>query len=412
MTPYHAYTLNNGLRIVVQPMPQSTMAVVNLMYLVGSRNESPHSTGMAHFLEHIMFGGSKHVADYDKTLQRVGGKNNAYTSNDVTSYWCKLPASQLEVAFWLESDRMLAPAYSDKTIETQRSVVTEEFKQCCINKPYGDVWHLLSAQAYKEHPYAWPTIGKRVEDIAAMKKEDIVAFGERYYTPDNAVLVVLGDVDPAEVYRLAEKWFGSIAGKKPTLPPLPQEPIQKEAVVEHHEGRVPQDVLYKTYHIPGRADDSYKTLSLLSAFLGDGDSSLFYEQLVEKEAIFSDVDVSTTSTMDPGLFILEGKLAPGVSYEKAERALGTLLQVAVTDKVGDRVLQKIKNQEEAAHLWSQANPNAYADLLAYATLLGDTSFFDKENKGIKGVSSEALQRCAAEVFAEENSHTLYYRRKE
>ena len=414
MPTYYPFTLANGLRVVIQPNAQSHTVVVNILYRVGAAYEAPDKTGMAHLLEHIMFGGSRNVASYDKALQKVGGQNNAYTTTDVTNYWCKLPANKLPVALWLEADRLLAPSYHTHTVETQRKVVIEEFKQGYHNAPYGDVWHQLCDQAYNVHPYRWPTIGKNIDhlDQANMSKEEIIRFGKRFYTPNNAILTIVGGIDPDKAYEEVKKWFGNIpAHPNFTLPILPQEPEQKAPSFHTMTGQVPQDALYKTYHIPGRQDKAYIPLRVLSSLLSNGESSLLHQELVEKQALFTDISAYTNDTIDPGLFIINGKLSSGVTFEKAEQALAACIAQVTSQSISQRALTTAKNQEVSAYLFGHTEATAQAETLAYATLFGDSDFFVREIAEVKEVTLADVQKVAQQTFASNTSHTLYYKKE-
>src|ERR1044071_8652877 len=208
MIAFKEFTLENGLQVIVHEDPSVQIAVMNILYDVGSRDEQPHKTGFAHLFEHLMFGGSVNIPSYDEPLQLVGGENNAFTTNDITNYYLTLPADNLETGFWLESDRMLSLAFSDKSLEVQRNVVIEEFKQRYLNQPYGDVWLLLRPLAYQQHPYKWATIGKEISHIADAQITDVKNFFRKHYSPINAILVVAGNVTVDKAKYLAEKWFG------------------------------------------------------------------------------------------------------------------------------------------------------------------------------------------------------------
>ena len=407
----YSFQLPNGLRVVLLPLKDSTMAVINITYLVGSRNEHANKTGMAHFLEHVAFGGSLHVDSYDGVLQEVGGINNAYTNTDVTNYWCKLPANQLEVGLYLESDRLLGLAYKDKVIEVQRKVVLEEFKQHYVNVPYGDAWHLLCTQAYEVHPYRWPTIGENMRHIEEITRKDMVDFGSRFYAPERAVLAIVGGFEVEKVALMVKKWFATIPAKTAHSVHVPQEPEQGEAVWQHVERDVPQHLLYKTYHMPGRADADYVAVKLLSNFFTKGKSSLFYKTLVQQDSIFSKIESYTTETMDPGLFVIEGYLHDQVSFSKAERALQALIDRTMAKGLSAKELQRVKNQEEASYLFDQTDPIHKAEMLAQGWLMGDVDFFDKEIKHVQARKNADMQRVASQVLQTNNSHTLYYEKK-
>src|SRR5579863_3874561 len=311
MIQFERFTLANGLKVIVHRDTSTPMACVNILYNVGARDEEPEKTGFAHLFEHLMFGGSINIPDYDNALQQAGGENNAFTSNDITNYYLTLPAVNLEVAFWLESDRMLSLAFSDKSLEVQRNVVIEEYKQSYLNQPYGDIWLELPKLAYKVHPYLWPTIGKEIDHIKYAVMDDVKAFFKTFYCPNNAILVVSGNVTTEEVKRLAEKWFGPIPAGNPPKRNLQQEPKQTEPRLLELERDVPASAIYKAYHMGKRTDLSFYILELLADILTDGNASRLYVELVKKKELFSEISAFTFESFDPGLFIVTGKLSPG-----------------------------------------------------------------------------------------------------
>ena len=401
------YTLDNGLQVALQSIKDSRMAVVNMMYQVGSRNENRAKTGLAHFLEHVAFGGSLNVDSYDQTLQKVGGKNNAYTSSDVTNYWCQVPSNQLETALYLESDRLLGLAYKQEVINVQRRVVIEEFKQSYHNKPYGDVWHMLCEESYKKHPYAWPTIGKEIMHLEQITHEDIIDFGNRFYVPSNVVLVIVGGIDIRATQQMVNKWFGAIPAKQAPAQLLPQEDIKSSHrnVVRN----VPQNALYKTFHIPGRK--TYGALKVLVNYLAEGNESLLYQVLIEQKQLLTEIAVYTTDTFDPGLLVMEAKLQDGIGFAVVEQALQALITQTIEKGLPDKVLQKAKKQEEAAHAFQKVNPMQRAEEIAYAMLMEDPLFFEKEIRGLGQITSQDVQAMASSILTESNSHTLHYAAK-
>ena len=297
------------------------MAVVNVMYDVGSKDENPEKTGFAHLFEHLMFGGSVNIPNYDEPLQMAGGENNAYTTNDLTNYYCQLPAENLETAFWLESDRMLCLAFSEKSLEVQRKVVCEEFKEHYINKPYGDVWHKMRELAYTRHPYRWMTIGKELSHIENAKLEDVKDFFFSHYTPANAILVVAGNVNLEKVKCLAKKWFGDIPAGEKYNRQIPEEPEQKEARRLEVKANVPLDAFYKCWHIYSRLDPRYYVADLITEILSGGGSSRLYQSLVKEKQLFSNIECYHFGSVDKGLLTIEGKLVKGVKMEDAEKAV-------------------------------------------------------------------------------------------
>ncbi|RZK54086.1 MAG: insulinase family protein, partial [Pedobacter sp.] len=342
MVNFNRFTLANGLKVLVHEDPTTPMAVLNILYDVGARDEEAGKTGFAHLFEHLMFGGSVNIPSYDEPLQRVGGENNAFTSNDITNYYITLPATNIETAFWLESDRMLSLAFSEKSLDTQRNVVMEEFKQRYLNQPYGDVWLKLRPLAYQTHPYQWATIGQDLAQIEHAKMEDVKAFFKKHYNPQNAILVVGGNVKTEDVKALAEKWFEPIPAGERYLRDLPKELPQTEARTLTVNANVPLNAIYIAFKMPARNDANYQVFDLMSDILSQGQSSRLYNSLLKEQQLFSDINAYITSSLDEGLFIVEGKLVAGVSVETAERAIWTELQKMVSEVVTDDELTKVK----------------------------------------------------------------------
>ena len=408
MVSFERFTLANGLKVLVHEDPTTPMAVVNILYDVGARDEHPDQTGFAHLFEHLMFGGSVNIPSYDEPLQRVGGENNAFTSNDITNYYITLPSVNLETAFWLESDRMLSLAFSEKSLEVQRNVVCEEFKQRYLNQPYGDVWLKLRPMAYKQHPYQWATIGKSLDHIENATINDVKAFFNRHYNPSNAIMVVGGDVKLEEVKRLSEKWFGTIpAGKKiPRI--LPTEGVQTDERKETVQANVPLDALYKVFHMPARTEQGYYAVDLISDILSRGNSSRLFRNLLKDKKLFSDINAYLTGSLDAGLFVVEGKPLPGVSMDVAEAAIWEELDRISTELVPDAELTKVKNKMESTMVFSEMSLLDKAMNLAYFELLGDANELNLETQKYLDVNSEEIRLQAKQIFRKENSSTLYY----
>ena len=385
------------------------MAVVNILYDVGARDENPNQTGFAHLFEHLMFGGSVNIPSYDEPLQRVGGENNAFTSNDITNYYITLPAENLETAFWLESDRMLSLAFSEKSLDVQRNVVIEEFKQRYLNQPYGDVWLKLRPLSYKVHPYRWPTIGQEIAHIADAKIEDVKAFFKKHYNPQNAILVVGGHVTTEDVKVLAGKWFGAIPAGEKYKRNLPQEPVQTEARTETvTNSHVPLNALYMTFHMPARTTSGYYECDLISDILSRGNSSRLCLNLVKGKKLFSDLHAYHTGSIDAGLFVIDGKLLPGIDIHQAEQAVWEELEQLKKTPVADTELDKVKNKLESTFVFSEMNLLDKAMNLAYFELLGDADGFNHEIDKYLAVNASDIQQRAAKLFTKENSSTLYY----
>ncbi len=408
MVTFNRVTLSNGLKVLIHEDHTTPMAVVNILYNVGARDEDPDKTGFAHLFEHLMFGGSVNIPSYDEPLQRVGGENNAFTSNDITNYYITLPASNLETAFWLESDRMLSLAFSEKSLEVQRNVVSEEFKQRYLNQPYGDVWLRFRPLVYKEHPYKWATIGKDLSHIENASIDDVRSFFKKHYNPSNAIMVVGGDVNPEEVQKLAEKWFGSVPpGDKPVRN-LPQEPEQVEARRETIKADVPLNALYIAFHMPGRNTQAYYETELISDILSRGNSSRLYFNLVKEQKLFSDVNAYVTSSIDPGLFVVEGKPLEGVSTEEAERSVWNELERLKTELIPVDELTKVKNKIESTMVFAEMSLLDKAMNLAFFELMGNAADLNNETERYLKISAEEIQSRAASVFRKENSSTLIY----
>ena len=408
MIKFERFVLGNGLTVLVHPDPSTPMAVVNVLYDVGARDEVASKTGFAHLCEHLMFGGSINIPDYDDPLQVAGGENNAYTTNDLTNYYCQLPADNLETAFWLESDRMLSLAFSKKSLDVQRKVVCEEFKEHYINKPYGDVWHTMRELAFKEHPYKWMTIGKELSHVENATLEDVKQFFFKHYTPVNAILVVAGNVTVEHVKELAEKWFGDIPSGEKYNRHLPEEPKQIEARRMTVHRNVPMDAIYKTWHMCARRDEDYYATDLLTDILGGGASSRLYQSLVKEQQLFANINCYHFGSLDKGLLTIEGQLIQGVEIEKAEAAIELELDKVRKDLLDDRELQKVKNKTESIMAFEDMSVMNRAGSLAFYELLGDGELMNTEFQKYQEVKSEDLHRIANEVLTNENSNTLWY----
>ena len=409
MIDYKSFTLANGLQVYVHEDRATPLAAVNIMYNVGSRDEDESKTGFAHLFEHLMFGGSENIESYDEPLQRVGGENNAFTSPDVTNYYITIPSLNLETAFWLESDRMMSLNFNPKVLEVQRKVVIEEFKQRYLNQPYGDVWLKLRPLAYKNHPYRWATIGKEIKHIEDATLEDVQKFFYKFYLPNNAIMVVAGNVSFEQVKELSEKWFGPIPAGKEYVRELPAESRQTEARLEVAEGDVPQDAIYKAFHMPGRTDKRYYTADLLSDVLGRGKSSLLYDELVMEKKIFSEVSGYVTGSLDPGLLVISGKLRPGISHEQAEEEIAVIIDKVKERGISEEELQKVKNQAESSLVFSEVDLLNRAMNLAFGALMGDPDLVNKEGAYIQEVTAADVRAMAREILVPENCSTLHYK---
>lgn len=408
MIQFEKFTLENGLRVIVHQDTSTPMAVVNVMYDVGARDEDPERTGFAHLFEHLMFGGSINIPNYDEPLQRAGGENNAYTTNDLTNYYIQLPAENLETAFWLESDRMLSLAFGEKSLDVQRKVVCEEFKEHYLNKPYGDVWHKMREMAYTTHPYRWMTIGKELSHIENARLSDVKEFFFRHYRPLNAILVVAGNITVERVQELADKWFGDIPSGEKYNRRLPVEPPQKEARKLEVKADVPLDAFYKCWHVYPRLDRRYYITDLITDILSGGGSSRLFQSLVKEKKLFSNIECYHTGSIDAGVVVIEGKLVKGIKIEDAEKAVEEEVEKLRTEIVPENELQKVKNKVESMLAFEDMSIMSRANSLAFYELLGDAAWMNYELEKYNSVTPIDLMNESRNIFKAENSNTLYY----
>lgn len=408
MVKFNRFTLSNGLRVIVHEDNTTPMAVLNILYDVGSRDEDPERTGFAHLFEHLMFGGSVNIPNYDEPLQRVGGENNAFTSNDITNYYITLPATNLETAFWLESDRMLSLAFSEKSLEVQRNVVIEEFKQRYLNQPYGDVWLRLRPMVYKQHSYRWDTIGKNIEHIAEASMEDVKAFFKKHYNPQNAIMVVGGNIKTADVKVMAEKWFGSIPAGEKYNRNLQQEPEQHEERRDSVTAKVPLNDIYIALQMPGRRSEEFHAVELLGDILSRGKSSRLYKALVKEQQFFSDIHAYLTGSLDKGMFVIEGKPLTGIAVEDAEAAIWREIEKLKAEEVPEEELDKVKNKMESTMVFSEMSLLDKAMNLAYFELLSDAEDLNSETGKFLAVTAAQIKEQANKLFRKDNSSTLIY----
>ena len=402
---------DNGLRLVHNEDTSTQMVALNIVYDVGARDEHPEHTGFAHLFEHLMFGGSVHIPDYDTPLQQAGGENNAWTNNDITNYYLTVPKSNVEIGFWLESDRMLELAFSEQSLEVQRAVVMEEFKQRCLNQPYGDVGHLLRPLAYQTHPYRWPTIGKDLSHIANATLDEVKEFFFRFYAPNNAVLAVTGNISWEETVRLTEKWFAPIPRRNVPVRQLPQEVVQTAERRQTVERNVPLDALFMAYHMCSREDADYYAFDILSDILSNGRSSRLTRRLVQEQKLFSSLDAYISGTRDAGLLHISGKPSAGVSLEQAETAVRKELEELKSGFVGEQELEKVKNKFESTQIFGNINYLNVATNLAWFELTGQAEDIDREVDNYRSVTAEQLHRVAQQTFRDENGIVLYYQKE-
>ncbi|MEZ4916108.1 MAG: pitrilysin family protein [Chitinophagales bacterium] len=405
------FKLANGLTILIDEDENTPLVTVNLLYKVGSKNESESKTGFAHLFEHFMFEGSKNIKHFDSHLQKAGGSNNAFTSKDLTNYYETLPATNIETALWLESDRMLELDFNQKSLDTQISVVCEEFKQNYLNKPYGDVWFLISELCYKVHPYKWPTIGKELAHIQAITLQDTKDFFYTYYRPNNAILSIVGGVKAAELLPQIEKWFGDIPKGKPINRMLPTEPKQTVARFLEVERDVPQSVLYKAYHACSRTHKDYYTADVLTDILGTGASSQLYQKFIDETDLCTEIDCFISGTDDENLIVIEAKPEDNISLKQLDVALEAFLAKFVNEKIKERELQKVVNKTCNYIAFSNETHTNKAFNLAYFKMIDAMHLYNNEQETYQKVNTKDVQRVAQEVFRAENCSTLYYQKK-
>jgi zinc protease len=408
MIKFEKFTLANGLRVLVHEDKSTPMAVVNVLYDVGAKDENPEKTGFAHLFEHLMFGGSINIPVYDEPLQTAGGENNAFTTNDLTNYYCQLPAENIETAFWLESDRMLSLAFSKKSLEVQRKVVCEEFKEHYINKPYGDVWHKLRNLVYTTHPYKWMTIGASLKHVEDATLEDVKAFFKKHYNPSNAILVVAGNVELENIKTLVDKWFGPIPAGEKYDRNLPVEPKQTAPKTLEVKTDVPLDALYKCWHIYPRTDDRYYTADLISDILSGGGSSRLYQSLVKEQKLFSNLDCYHMGSTDAGLMVIEGKLVKGVDIKIAEAAVNGEIKKMQETGITTTELEKVINKTESTMAFEDMSVMNRASSIAMYELLGDADLMNSELEKYRAVTAADILEQTRIIFDDNNCSTMYY----
>lgn len=408
MIEFDSFTLENGLKVIVHEDPTVQIAAMNILYDVGSRDELSSKTGFAHLFEHLMFGGSINIPSYDEPLQQVGGENNAFTNTDITNYYLTVGADNIETGFWLESDRMLSLSFDPKVLEVQRKVVIEEFKQRYLNQPYGDVWLKLRPLAYHVHPYQWATIGKEISHIEQATVEDVKDFFYSHYLPNNAILVVAGNVKTQQVKDLSAKWFGPIPAGKKRARNLPAEPKQQQKRVAEVRADVPAEALYKAYHMPGRFDIDFHAADLTSDVLGRGDSSRLYQALVKEKQIFNSISCFTMGTIDPGLVVINGRVRQGVELKEAEKGLDEVVANFMILGASDLELEKVKNQALSTIEFGEVELLNRAMNLAFSALSGNVGLVNKERDLINKVNLQDINRMSKQIFREENASVLYY----
>ena len=422
MVNYRKHILDNGLTVLTHEAWDTPLATVNVLYGVGSRNEDPRRTGFAHLFEHLMFGGTKRVPDYDRVVSSLGGENNAFTNCDYTDYYVTVPADGLETALWLEFDRMQGLDLTQKALEVQQKVVTEEYHQRYMNQPYGDVWLLLRPLCYKVYPYRWATIGADIRHVSEATLEDVRAFHERWYRPQNAIVAIAAPLTHEAILRAVKgltphppllggegvSWVnnapllrGEGMGERP-------EPLQTAPRYLHVKRQVPSSMVYLAWPMGDRNDPLYRACDLVSDILGNGASSRLYDRLVRREGLFVEADACISGDAGPGLMVLSGKLADGVSLDEGADALRSEARRLADEGLTEYELQKVQNKYENTFVYSQYKAADRALSLCYYTWLGDTDLVNREPQEYRRVTVEEVQRAAQEVFRPERENRLDY----
>ena len=411
MIKYDKFVLDNGLTVIVHQDKSTPFVCMNILYKVGAIHENPERTGFAHLFEHLMFGGSTNIPDYDSPLQVAGGDNNAFTTSDFTNYYLNLPKENIETAFWLESDRMLSLDFNQKSLDTQKNVVIEEFKQRYFNQPYGDVWLYLRPLAYKEHPYQWPVIGKKTEHIADANLDNVKDFFFSHYAPNNAIMCVSGNVETENIKSLSEKWFGDIPRRSLSVKDIKKEPKQKEARFLKLERDIPLDAIYKAYHMCDKNNKEFFATDLLSDVLSNGESSRLYQNLVKEKQIFQSIDAYLSGEVDEGLFIFSGKLAPNIDIELAEKELQKEINMIREEVISEYELEKVKNKVISNLIYSEVSYMNKALNLCHYELLGNAAQINQQAEQYKRVSKDDIQNIAKNILNDTNCSTIHYLKK-
>lgn len=406
MINYEEFKLENGLKVIFHQDKTTPLAVLNVLYDVGAKDEDESRTGFAHLFEHLMFGGSKNIPNFDTPLQMAGGECNAFTSNDITNYYNTLPAQNIETAFWLESDRMLELAFTPKSLEVQRGVVIEEFKQRYLNQPYGDVWLNFRPLIYKEHPYKWPTIGKEIEHIEKATMEDVKGFFFKHYSPQNAILVVGGNLELAEVKRLAEKWFASIPAREKYVRNIPAEPEQIEARELIIERDVPSSALYMAFRMGSRTSTDHFIGDLCSDIIAGSKSSRLYNRLIVEEKKFSSISAYITGSLEEGLFVISGHLNKETSFEVAEASIWEALDQIQSELMDPKELTKVKNKHKTSKVFSEQNLLNRVMNIAFFENMGKLAEINDVLVNYDHISAEDIQNFSKRIFARNKQSVL------
>ncbi|WP_235296755.1 M16 family metallopeptidase [Portibacter marinus] len=412
MIEYERKVLNNGLRVIVHEDKSTPLVAVNLLYNVGSKYEDPQKTGFAHLFEHLMFSGSQNVPDFDEPIQKAGGESNAFTNSDITNFYEILPVENIETALWLESDRMRSLVCGKKELKIQQKVVIEEFKETTLNLPYGDVWHTISGNAYKKHPYRWPTIGLIPEHIEKARLEDVLEFYNSYYLPNNAILTISGNIEPDRAFELVEKWFGRIPAGEVKSSNWEQEEPQRQHIKLETRSDVPLRSLYLNFHMSDRYHNDFYVCDVISDILSGGRSSRFYQHLLKDQELFSYIDAYITGTVEPGLFLIEAKPHDKIEIEEGIQAIWKELNALKNGEIEEQELEKVQNKIESSLVFSEVNNLNKAINIAYFEMIGDVSLINKQSELYRNVSINDIRKVAQKIFTLDNCTEIIYLPKE
>lgn len=411
MITYDRMTLQNGLTVLMHEDKNTPMASISVLYKVGSRDEHPEKTGFAHLFEHLMFGGSVNIPDYDGVMQRAGGENNAYTNHDYTHFFTALPAINIETALWLESDRMLELMFQKEVLDVQKKVVVEEFYETCLNLPYGDVWHELSALNYEKHPYKWPTIGVHPSHIEKANLADVKKFYDKYYHPGNAILVIAGPIPLKRMKELAIKWFNDIPSAKIIKKNYSLEPPKKMARHKQSQTEVPVDAIYMTFPCPGRADKAFYAVDLLSDIFSNGPSSRLIHRLTRENKYFNHIDCYVTGDFDPGLIVFEGRPTTNISLQNAEEIISKEINDLKKQLIDSAELQKWKNKAESTLVLSEMGIQSKSMNLGFFEALGNADLMNAESEIYQSLTAEEIQQAAKIWLRDDQKSVLTYKGK-
>ncbi len=376
MIEFQRYTLPNGLRVIHNYDPSTVMVAVDVLYNTGARDEARSLTGIAHLFEHLMFGGSVNVPEFDIVLENAGGESNAWTSSDFTNFYEVLPAQNVETALYLESDRMLGLGFRPESLEVQRNVVIEEFKQQCLNRPYGNLMHGLRSRLYSpEHPYSWPVIGLEPEHIARVTGDDIRQWFYSHYAPNNAVLAISGNLPYERGRELVEKWFGDIPARDIPTRALAAPGYPAEHLLHIMHGPVPHPSVVIAIPMSGYGTHEYRVADCITDLLSAGNSSRIYRRLiVDGDGSLIEADASISGAEEPGFLMLTARTTsaePEVLERTARALLNELAQLAEPGNVTDHELQRTLNRFESTFALSNFDAMAKAQNLALAEMHGE-----------------------------------------